>query len=125
MQNNIQTMSTTQKEITIAEYDGWVRKQDSSGNDYWQKENDTYATAEYLIGKYSEDLNWLHPVAMKVRNELRILFNDSTDEEVFVGCVDIGSIIEQCCHVNPMGGKYINLLNSVSKGIEFLNQHKN
>lgn len=116
------TQELKDKIKTIAEYDGW--KVVPPGT-YTQCHNQTIwfghggnydcyhdvTSAEEM--KYLTDLNWLHPVAMKVLGELNMK-----------GSLTYWWNIRHHCAIRPINGEYIGLLNAVHDGIKFLNQHK-
>lgn len=115
-------MTTEQIEMTrvIAEYDGWKYHDKSDvyrPNGYW-------TLAEIWAGKwvledmaYLTEMNWLHPVVMKVMDGLRQRF-------CYVGTQEYVLIhrIEKSCYIKPINGQYIDLFTAVYNGISFLNE---
>lgn len=78
----------------------------------------TYKKAE----KYLTDLTALHKVAMKVLAD----FHSHKDwiENPTIEIVEKLTGITQSCSTSPVNGQYIDLLNAVCDGIEFLNSKK-
>jgi hypothetical protein len=112
----------------IAEYDGWVKMEES--NLYRRNTHRYLDEMEYLTS-----LDWLHPVAMKVLGELRELrssaFNDidnsgvRTVKECYDTITPYIDMIKQSCTQPPINGEYSDLFNATVEGIIYLqNQSK-
>ena len=106
-------MTTQDKVKVIAEYDterlhfGKTYKQ-------WLK---SIGNLPPDVNKYLTSLDWLHPVAMKVMDELRGLeYSGDMSHTIYT--------IRQYCATKPINGEYIDLLNAVYDGIVFLNSNK-
>jgi len=120
-------MTTEQIEMTrvIAEYDGWKYHDKSDvyrPNGYW-------TLAEIWAGwwvledmAYLTEMNWLHPVAMKVMGELEIIINIGKDADSFVDANSIRRNMIIMCYRKPINGQYIDLFTAVYNGIVFLNE---
>ena len=103
----------TDKIKTMAEYDGY----EIDETDKWD-----------IVGldNYLTDLNTLHPVAMRVLDELRNEFNkNSGNGEIETKLMQGGfSIKLSCCTKPNESGQYIALVDAVYKGITLLNELK-
>lgn len=110
--------------VTIAEYDGWKISEEyelpqvvyRKGNDQVEaitiagKENEFFSRNM----RYGTSMDWLHPVAMKVLKFFQ--YEDKGDlPSEFWNVVN-------CCHLPPINGEYIGLLNAVYEAVLFINQ---
>lgn len=68
--------------------------------------------------KYTTSLDWLHPVAIKVKDELKLCLNNNYTSSRFY------REIEKWCFVGSVSGEYMGLLMAVAYAIQFLNQQK-
>ena len=66
---------------------------------------------------YLTDLNWLHPVAMKVLGELRNVYT-------LIGAYKHLVSISVACAQPPINGEYIDLFNAVYDAIVYLKNAK-
>lgn len=126
-------MTTQNKVKAIAEYDGWeLRGEPEFIPPYkiWVKQLPSGTKLIPYISpsgkeydnwikdmKYLTSLDWLHPVAMKLLNELRQL-KDGEDLQHMI------FVLRHHCAIPPINGEYRDLLNAVYDGIEFLNRQK-
>lgn len=72
-------------------------------------------------------LDWLHPVAMKVKNKLSHMKNTSGfDYTENLTCTSLYNLIMRGCTQEPnSNGEYTDLFNAVYDGIQFINEYKN
>jgi hypothetical protein len=114
-------MTQEQKIELIALYDGWEKTGYSvaenkrlfrkSCSDSFGFDNERLETMKYLT-----DLNWLHPVAMKVLDELSEISDIvalSLHRQIFYNCAS-----------KPKDGQYIDLFEAVVCAIQFINEQK-
>lgn len=119
-------MTTEQIEMTrvIAEYDGWVESnvQPTHGRMVLYTKEDF----SQWLGSFSylTSLDWLHPVAMKVMDEIEIIINIGKDADSFVEANSIRRNMIIMCYRKPINGQYIDLFTAVFNGIVFLNEQK-
>lgn len=115
-------MSIEQKIQAIAEYDGWKFTNDDPEtypNGYWYIGSGVnLRVAQPDLWKYLRSMDWLHPVAVKVKAEIRKIEFDIEPFRLF-------NHIQICCGSAPVNNEYIDLLNAVYSGIEYLNQKQN
>ena len=111
----------------IAQYDGCVIDTDKSEEgDIWYKKlygHDFFLSlSAWHIEKYATSLDWLHPVAMRVVDELNVL--KFTIEKTGSSIYYMTANLLSRCGNKPVNGEYIDLLIMTAKCIEFLNQQK-
>lgn len=85
--------------------------------------HDIHALSEL---KYLTSLDWLHPVAMKVVDELiKISKENATTTDAAWAICKLASKIRMSCGKKPnSNGEYTDLFNAVYEGILFINQYK-
>lgn len=122
-------MTTQEKIKAIAEYDGMSTFE--TEHDLFFKRGVGCTTENYdyhlLHLKYLTSLDWLHPVAMKVLDELEIIpkpKHEKTEWWFRCGCKGKSTMITVRCSFKPINGEYIDLFNAVYDGIVFLNSNK-
>ena len=110
-------MTQQEKIEIVAIYDGW-EKYDSIRRPVWYSKGSFRVDGFDIehFGKYLTSLDWLHPVAMKVLDEL-FLVNHKLPSRIY-------SKIYNHCASNMKGGQYLDLFESVVEGIIFFNQQK-
>jgi hypothetical protein len=133
-------MTTQDKIKVIAEYDGWELRGEPefappykiwikhlpqgtkmipyispSGKEYddWAKEM-----------KYVTSMDWLHPAAINVLNNLISKFNISTKFDTYVCASDHIGWIKKSMYKTTINGEYTDLFNAVYDGIVFLKSKK-
>ncbi len=115
----------------IAEYDGWVFHPNATNggkNNTFIKTcgdgSNVWATIENFK-KYLTSLDWLHPVAMKVLDELEdIQYSSRGDSQIQGKIAVILSGIREKCFIKPINGEYVDLLDKVTEAIEYLSSNK-
>jgi hypothetical protein len=125
-------MTPQDKVKVIAEYDGWRQDEvvDERGrlynNPYRAHLGDSLGEGFAFLGnmRYLTSLDWLHPAAMKVLDELDVMISKSKSDYESTGIGVKGYFIRHACQYKPVNGEYIDLFNAVYEGIEFLNQNK-
>ena len=113
-----------EKLLLITKYDGWKVDPEYPEYTFMYKDGAVYELKDLA---YLTDLNMLHPVAMKVKDMLGEIYNN-TDRELTIkkDADDIGTTLLVVCSYKPNSkGEYINLFNSVCEGIELINRYKN
>lgn len=118
-------MTTEQIEMTgiIAKYDGWKVIPEGTyiechNQIIWfghgGKFNCYYDITPVSNMLYLTSMDWLHPIAMKVREKLRIIGTHKAYKHVqYIDCA--------CC-LDTINGQYIDLFTAVFNGIVFLNE---
>ena len=110
----------------IAEYDGWEKREhqptrgriifDNSISSQW---------LDTLEHSYLTDLNTIHPVAMRVLDELETEFIKTNKYDAVMVILPAQIVIKQACHTKPNeSGQYIALVDAVYNGILLLNELK-
>jgi hypothetical protein len=130
---------------TIAEYDGWVVEVERTLRNEPIMSKAVFPHSHYLYDlPYLTSLDWLHPVAMKLLNELRakelelidyynnqpFYVDDIVNQEVIYAKRKFrngGAItnILLACSAAPINNEYIYLLNAVYDGIVYLKSQTN
>lgn len=114
-------MSIQDKIKAIAEYDEWREDEvvDIGGRLYNNPQRahlgDNLGEGFAFLGdmKYLTSLDWLHPVAMKVLDDLRKLKEgEDLSHMIFV--------LRHHCAIKPNNGEYWDLFNAVYDGLLFL-----
>lgn len=105
----------------IAIYAGWTEDTYSPDNEdqRWISPvvNETCKHYPLKYMKFLTSLDWLHPVAMKVLNDLNVYFNLKSNS--------YSSNIIYCCRLIPNDrGEYTDLFNATYDGIAFLSTQK-
>lgn len=136
-------MTQEEKIKVVAEYDGWKVIPEGTYNECHNQTtwyghggnfgcyHDIKSEAEML---YITSMDWLHPIAMKVIDELkqRVLItanqytgSDDNDKPLYAIIKDaeyrIGNI-QSHCSFEPVLDQYIDLFNSTYEGIELINK---
>jgi hypothetical protein len=124
-------MTQEDKLKLIAEYDGWLTIPEGTYNEChrqttWFGHGGNYGCYHDITAlsnlKYLTSLDWLHPVTMKVIDELWTI--KPAQEEVGSPIYYRHATLRQRCSNAPVNGEYIDLFNSVVEAIEFLNKVK-
>jgi hypothetical protein len=138
-------MTTNEAVRLVAEYDGWVVALPHTRKGEPMMDKPTSSACEYLSNlKYLTSLDWLHPVAMKLLNELRAKelelidyynnqpfhVDDIVNQEVIYAKRKFrngGAItnILLACSAAPINNEYIDLFNAVYDGIVYLKSQTN
>ncbi len=108
----------------IAEYDGWKfieaeRHNKHTFPDRFVKTIDGATECRHFdyMNTYLTDLNWLHPVAIKVLHEGEKIENPFVWEEHI-------QPVTNSAWCKPFCGQHIDLFNAVAVAIKFLNSQK-
>jgi hypothetical protein len=116
-------MTQSEKIELVAVYDGW-RKQTTFRSTPWYLKDgvDEGGNIEHF-NKYLTSLDWLHPVAMRVKKQLEDIMNNqremcTRDTYFYIEQID-GS-----CAENQKDGQYIDLFEAVVLAILFINDQK-
>lgn len=113
-------MTTLDKVRVIAEYDGWELVSETiEGRQLYCANKPIVGRLKYEFSDemyYLTSLDWLHPCAMKVMDELRQ--TKAVHRQFY-----IADIYENCSE-KPINSEYIDLFNAVYEGIIFLNSQK-
>jgi len=121
-------MTQKQKIELIALYDGW-EKYDSIRRPVWYSKGSFRVDGFDIehFGKYLTSLDWLHPVAMKVMDEILVFANDFFDKancDLLRLCLQKHSSIGYACLQPCQNGQYLELFDAVVEEILFINQQK-
>lgn len=133
-------MITNEMLQVIAEYDGWeLRGEPEFIPPYkiWVKQLPSGTKLIPYISpsgkeydnwikdmKYLTSLDWLHPVALRVLNNLVSEFNISTKFNTYVCASDHIANIKKAMYKPPVNGEYIDLFNANYEAILFIKQNK-
>jgi hypothetical protein len=108
-------MATQEKIKAIAEYDGMSTFETEHDLFFKRGVGCTPENYDYhlLHLKYLTSLDWLHPVVMKLIDELRQL-KDGEDLQ------HMHFVLRHHCAIPPVNGEYRDLFNAVMDGLLFL-----
>ena len=114
-------MTQAEKIELVAVYDGWIKVGYAylGGELMFQRKlNDAFGYDNKIIDnlKYLTSLDWLHPVAMKVLDDV-YAFNTPIGSRIY------GKIFNHCAS-KPKEGQYLDLFEAVVEGIVFINEQK-
>ena len=112
---------TEEKLRILAGYDGW--KQYPQSQMQWAKHVEEIEDVSYSkqwlknseLSIYVNSLDWLHPVAMRVIDELQGKHDDGLSKGVICR-------LKEACHTKPINGEYLDLYAATIAGIEFINK---
>jgi hypothetical protein len=116
----------------IFHYDGWLKSCGERTNSYFYFSTDKRGNFEDCLsesdllidGRYLESLDWLHPVAMKIIDELESFRPKKCWHHVEVSVIDHKLAIKASIWGKPVNYEYIDLFNAVTDAIQFLNELK-
>lgn len=117
----------TDKIKVIAEYDGWYNH---TSNSYPEHKYMRHPSRGMLIvgtinTSYLTDLNTLHPVAMRVLEDLETEFTKTNKYDAIKVIMPAQIVIKHACHTKPNESRqYVTLVDAVYKGIILLNELK-